>query len=336
MYNISSYYQALELHPYRHDFFQTLRRIECLFPNKPRLGKALRPVDEPVRFAQEPSLAFAPSALASFQLPEGGRPARMEVRFFGLLGVNGPLPVHLTEYVRERMLHHGDKTLTRFLDMFHHRFIELFYRAWAQAQPTVNMDRPKEDRFAVYTGALFGLGGTQLTHRDAVEDFAKLHFAGVMSRQVRNPDGLAALLAGYFRIPVRIESFVGHWMKIPLCDRTCLGAQNDGAVLGVGTVLGAHVWDRQHKFRIWLGPLTQAEYESFLPGGKAIVRLLAWVRQYLCYELEWDVRLVLASGEVPKMCLGKQQRLGWNMWLGERRSGVDASDLTLDVERVAG
>jgi type VI secretion system protein ImpH len=121
-------------------------------------------------------------------------------------------------------------------------------------------------------------------------------------------------------------------MRIPEQDRTRLGAQNESVMLGIGAALGAHVWDRQHKFRIWLGPLTVAQYEGFLPGGKAISRLVAWVRQYLCFELEWDVRLVLANSEVPKARLGSYGRLGWNTWLGARRSGSDASDLTLDPE----
>ena len=75
-----------------------------------------------------------------------GRTARRRAcrcRLFGLLGPNGPLPLHLTEYARERLRHAGDPTLSRFLDIFHHRFLALFYRAWAQAQPHVNRDRPE-------------------------------------------------------------------------------------------------------------------------------------------------------------------------------------------------
>ena len=72
------------------------------------------------------------------------------MRLFGLFGPNGPLPIHLTEYARERLQHGGDATLCRFLDVFHHRFLALFYKAWAQAQPHVNRDRPAQDRFVVY------------------------------------------------------------------------------------------------------------------------------------------------------------------------------------------
>jgi len=51
--------------PYRYDFYQTMRRLECLYEGKPRWGTALRPVDEAVRLGQDPDLSFAPAPLAS-------------------------------------------------------------------------------------------------------------------------------------------------------------------------------------------------------------------------------------------------------------------------------
>lgn len=328
------YFSALAEKPYDFDFFQTLRHIECLFPGNPRLGQALRPADEPLRLGQEPSLTFAPATLSAFKLPQETKPARMEVRFLGMLGPNGPLPLHLTEYARDRLMHVGDPTFARFLDIFNHRFLTLFYRAWAQAQPTASLDRPKDDRFAYYVGAAIGLGQSTLRGRDPVADSAKLFYAGLLSRQVRNRDGLAALLTGYFRIPVRVEEFVGHRMNLPLRDQSRLGVANNGAMLGVGTVLGARVWDRQHKIRLWLGPLTLQQYQSFLPGGSAIGKLAAWVRQYLCFELDWDARLVMVKEQVPKTRLGQFGQLGWTSWLGSCAATADAADLTLDVERV--
>jgi len=329
-----TFFRALAEKPFAHDFYQTLRRIECLHPHKPRLGLARRPVDEPIRLGQLPSLRFAPAPLSEFRLPEEGKPGRLSVDFFGLLGPNGPLPLHLTEHAYDRLLHVNDRTFIRFLDIFNHRFLLLFYRAWAQAQPAVALDRLQEDRFSIYVGALQGLGAEKVRRRDRVGDFAKLYFAGLLSRQVRNRDGLAAILSGYFRIPVRIEEFVGHWMRLRQEDRTRVGAGASGAQLALGTVLGSRVWDRQHKFRVHLGPLTLAQYEAFLPGGEAIAHLVDWVRQYLGFELEWDARLVLKYEEVPKLQLGRQRRLAWTTWLGKRRSRVDATDLTLDAERL--
>jgi len=326
-----TFLEALADAPYRHDFYQALRRLECLHGDKPRWGRALRPGDEPVRLGQDPDLAFAPAPLASFEPGENGTPGRLQVRLFGLFGPNGPLPTHMTEYARDRLRNDGDPTLSRFLDLFHHRFLALFYRAWAQAQPHVNRDRPHDDRFAAYVGAFAGLSPDTFRDRDALPDLAKFFHVGALARQVRNSEGLAAILEHFFRVPVAVEQFVGHWMVLGERERTCLAA--DGAVLGSGAVLGGRVWDRQHKFRIRIGPLTLAEYESFLPGGTPLEKLVDWVRLYLCFELEWDVRLLLRKHDVPPLTLGAGTRLGWTTWLGRRRAATDADDLCVDAER---
>lgn len=321
--------------PFKFDFYQTLRRMECFYADLPRLGKAMRPVDEPIRLAQEPSMAFAPATLSAFTPATATLPARLDVRFFGLLGPNGPLPLHLTEHARERLLHANDPTFVRFLDILHHRFLLLFYRAWAQAQPTVSLDRPQGDRFSIYIGSLIGLAGEKVRERDSVGDFAKLYFAGVLSRQTRNRDGLAALLAGFFKVPSAIEEFSGHWMQLPVSERTRLGSMSEGAQVGIGAVLGARVWDRQHKIRLRLGPMTLAQYERFLPGGLAAERLVHWLRQYLGLDLDWDARMVLKRDEVPKLCIGKYGRLGWTTWLGAKSRGADTDKLVLGAARLA-
>jgi type VI secretion system protein ImpH len=333
-----AFFAALSEAPYRHDFYQTLRTIECLYQDKPRWGCALRPIAEPVRLAQEPDLSFAPAPLASFEPSTEGRPPRLQVRLFGLLGPNGPMPIHFTEYVRERLRHAGDPTLSRFLDLFNHRFIALFYRAWAQAQPHVNRDRPRDDRFTTYIGSFVGISPVAFHDRDSVLDVAKMFHAGTLIRHVRNAEGLTSILRHFFGVPVQVEEFVGHWLSLGARERTYLG--RDGAVLGEGAVAGARVWDRQHKFRVRLGPLTLPQYESFLPvppkprssEGGHLRKLVDWVRQYLCFELDWDVRLLLARSEVPSLVLGRRGQLGWTTWLGERRATTDADDLCLNAE----
>jgi type VI secretion system protein ImpH len=320
---------ALEDAPYRHDFYQTLRRLECLYAQQPRWGRALRPVDEPVRLGQDPDLAFPVSSLASLERREGQVP-RLQVRLFGLFGPNGALPTHITEYARERLRHADDPTLCRFIDVIQHRFIALFYRAWAEAQPTVNRDRPNDDRFSTYIGSFVGLAPASVRGRDAVPDVAKLFHAGALVRQVRNADGLAQVLEHFFRVPVRIEQFVGHWMTLGRRERTRLARSS--AILGSGAVLGGRVWDRQHKFRVHLGPLTMAQYEGFLPGAALLRPLVDWIRQYFCFEFDWDVRLALAQSAVPRLTLGGRQRLGWTTWLGEHGRRPQVADLCIDAE----
>jgi len=170
--DLVDFFRRLESEPYAFDFFQALRRLECLNPESPRLGESASPKDDPIRLGQEPSLAFAPSTLAALQPGRGNRPPRLLVHFMGLFGPNGPLPLHLTEYARDRIRNSDDPTFARFLDLFHHRMLSLFYRAWAVAQPTVQMDRPATDRFAGYVGSLIGTGHPDLQDRDAFPDWA--------------------------------------------------------------------------------------------------------------------------------------------------------------------
>lgn len=320
--------------PHDYDFYQTLRRLECLYDDKPRWSEAHRPTDEPVRFGQDPDLSFAPAPLASFGQQPGDAKPRLQVRLFGLSGPNGPLPIHLTEYARERLRNAGDRTLSRFLDVLNHRFVAMFYRAWAQAQPHVNRDRPDADRFGGYVASFLGVRPAAFRHRDTVPDVARMFQAGVLVRHVRNAEGLRAVLEQFFRVPVRIEQFVAHWMHLAPRERTYLA--RDGATLGQGAVLGARVWDAQHKFRVHIGSLTLQEYESFLPGGSRLATLVDWVAFYLSFELDWDVRLILRRDQVPRLTLDRTRRLGWTTWLGTRRASPDAADLCLHPETVVG
>ncbi len=307
--------------PYRYDFYQVMRLIEAAHPDKPRLGQARRPADEPLRLGQAADLSFAAASISRLDLADrSGRP-RMEVRFFGLFGPNGPLPLHLTAYARERLLHKGDATLSRFADLFHHRLLLLFYRAWAQAQPAVSLDRPGDDRFADFVGSLVGVGGREWRQRDAAPDHARLAFAGLLSCQVRNADGLARLLSGFLGMKVRVEQFVGRWMPLPEAERTRVGRRAvsrrlSTAQLGASAVLGRAVFDRQHHVRIHVGPLDLPAFEALLPEGSALPAVQALVMQYVGLELGWDLRLELDKAQVPACRPGRYGRLGWTTWLG--------------------
>lgn len=332
---LAALFAAVEAAPWDFDFFALIRRVESLRPEWPRIGEALRPSQEALRLGQEPDLDFAPATLATFSF-EGVAAPRLGVRFFGLLGSQGPLPLHLSEYVRERLRFRNDPTLARFLDMFHHRLLSLFYRAWAQSQPAVQHDRPADDRFGAWLGATFGLGADVRT-QGQLPQAAQLFQAGLLGSRSRHPEGLAKLLSQYFEVPVRIEPYIAHWMTIDAADRTRLGharsrperAASVPAALGSAATAGHRLHDRQYKFRIALGPLTFAQYRNFLPGGLAWLQLRDWVRQYSGLDLLWDVQLCLAAREVPEPRLGRRVPLGVAAWLGRCPRSRDRNDLRL-------
>jgi len=320
---------ALHEHPERFDFFDAVRRIECAYPQHPRLGESTKPAEDPVRLCHTPSLAFAPRMLDRVDKPADGKPARLHGLFFGLFGPNAALPLHLTEYALDRQINARDTTFTAFADVFHHRMMSLFYRAWADAQPTVQYDRPKQDRFGTYVGALVGLATPHVTDRDAMPDRFKRFFAGRLLQQARNAEGLQTLLQAFFRIPVRVVEFVAEWMRLPSEAHLRLGGSMQMASLGRTAVLGEFVWGAQQRFRLRIGPLDSTQFHHFLPGGEALDQLVAAVKTYAGEEKAWDVQLVLRRDEIPATRLGQAGRMGLTTWMGQPRRHADADDVVL-------
>ncbi len=319
---------CLAADPYRFDFFQAVRLLEALHRDHPRVGCALTPAEDFLRFGQAASMSFAPSTLQRYE-QRAALPPRLIVHFFGLLGPNGPLPAHITEFAHEREFNAHDSTLVEFLNVFHHRLLSQFYRAWAVNQKAVDFDRPEESRFARYFGSLFGLGMESLQNRDAVSDSAKLFFSGRLAPQCRNSEGLAAILTSFFGLPVRVETFAGRWLELPADSLCRLGESPASGSLGQTTLVGARMWDCQLNFRLRLGPMTLAELENLLPDGESFHRLKAWVMNYVGDEFFWDAQLVLKAAEVPQISLGQAGRLGWTSWLRSVPFTRDADDLVL-------
>ncbi len=348
----------LETHGWDYDFYTAVRRLENArarwvkalldeamsggktltgLPQAVRVGHSQRLADDPVRFCQEPSLAFAPSTIGGLKYRanrkglSGG--ARLFVQFIGLLGPNGPMPLHITEYARDRERNAQDPTLARFLDMFNHRVVSLFYRAWAVNQKTVSYERGELDRFAAYVGSLFGVGMPSMLERDRVPDVAKLYSTGHLSAQTRHSGGLRSIIESYFGVETKIVEFVGCWMDLPREFQCRLGESRRTGLLGVNAIVGSRTWEVQQKFRVKLGPMGLREYLRLLPTGDSLGRLVDWVKNYTDEEFRWDVQLVLKKEEVPRTKLGQLGgggRLGWSTWLTTDTPKNDAEDLVLN------
>jgi type VI secretion system protein ImpH len=341
---IAELFAQLAAEPFTFDFFQAVRRLECASPRLPRIGTSTRAEQDPARFIQKPSLAFAPSVVAAFDLPTpDGLPARMAVNFIGLWGPNGPLPLHLTEYARDRERNSNDATLTRFADVFHHRMASLFYRAWAVNQQAVGADRSlmpdgsdadplisqEIDRFAVYVASFIGRGTPSLRQRDSVPDNAKLHWSGHLSGETAHAEGLEAILSGHFATPCKVLPFTGQWIDIPDESRCLLGRSPDTGALGRTSIVGAHVWDCQGKFTIRLGPMNLDKFNRMLPLQSGNRELRDWIRNYIGDQLAWEARIVLAESAIPGIRLNGATQLGLSTWLPTAGPRRDVDDLVL-------
>lgn len=308
--------ERLAAHPGDFSFFQAVRLLQ-LMHGEP-VGRFNEPSEEAVRFGATPSLAFPPTEVRKLEFEPDTVPA-MKTSFFGLTGSVGVMPTYLTAFLIER-LQAQDRTAVDFLDIFHHRFVSLFYRAWEKCRFEVAHERGDEDSLSPHLMDLVGLGTPGLQNRQTVPDAALLSYAGLLSQNPRSTGVLQQILGDYFNVPVTVEPFAGAWRKLDPATLTRLGdGRTKSEQLGVGTVLGDEVWDQQSLVRIRIGPLPLARYQQFLPDGDAYKPLLA-IQRFVCGEdIDVELQLVLAREETPRLGLGfdgtTAPRLGWISWM---------------------
>jgi type VI secretion system protein ImpH len=319
---------------YRFDFFEAVRVLERLYPHRQPVGRDAAPSQEVARFHARLSLSFPPSAIYEVTESEnGGNPVEMTVAFMGLTGPLGVLPRHYTEMLLERM-RRKDYTLRDFLDLFNHRMISLFYRAWEKYRFPIAYERAvaKQEEYDSFSLSLFdliGMGTKGLRRRLEVGDEALLFYAGLLAQHPRSASALTGILRDYFEIPVEAGQFVGQWLVLSKENRSRLGGEVNNA-LGVNTIVGNRIWDQQARFRLHLGPLTFAEFSRFLPAGKAFRPFVQFTRYVVGQEFDFDVQLILKAAEVPRCQLGDRSerapRLGWTTWLKTKEFTKDAED----------
>ncbi|MDE3178455.1 MAG: type VI secretion system baseplate subunit TssG [Acidobacteriota bacterium] len=327
---------ARELHeaPYRFAFFQAVRLLERLLPHRKPVGYFDHPSEEVARFGAYPTLSFPASEIQSIEWPDNEAP-RLAVNFMGLTGAMGLLPLYYTEFVMKR-LREGDTTLRDFLDIFNHRMISLFYRAWEKYRFAIAYERGGEDRFTHYLKDLIGIGTAALAHRQALPDDALLYYAGLLAQKPRSAASLRQVLSDYFGVDVEIEQFAGAWYRLDrstLCefgDETGLSQQ-----LGMGAVVGDEIWTQESRVRIKLGPLELPRYLEFLPGGGAFESLRTLTRFFSNDELDFEVQLILKREDVPQCELGaggdQAPRLGWLTWVKTAPLESNALDAVLEL-----
>jgi type VI secretion system protein ImpH len=348
--------------PYRFDFFQAARLFELRAAQGRAVGGATVPTQEPVRFQGLASLTFPPSAIYQIDRASAHHPVpRMTVTFFGLFGLSGALPRHYTELIlRHEKENRGKevKALREWFDLFNHRLVSLFYRAWKKYRFWLPFERREgtvadPDAYTRCLTSLVGLGSPGLRDRlvarsravlfgetprelARVDDRAVIYYGGFFSQRVHNALSLELLIADYFRLPVEVRQFQPQWLQLDSSNRSHLGEAGLNNLLGVDTVAGQRVLDVQGRICIRVGPLTYEEFTPFLPNrsavpdGKMTYRLGYLQRLYVGQEFEVDLQLVLRADECPECQLPESAddgpQLGWNTWLFSQSAETDRDD----------
>lgn len=313
------------------DFFRMLALLER---DGQRFGRSGGPDKEPARLGQSARLGFAAQDLAALnEAPSGAQAPHVAVNVLGLLGPEGPMPLHLTRWVRERLSNRwfagdsaGALADTSFLDlvnMLQHRMLAFYWRAWADARPEIQLAHDDGGRVTAMLRAFSGLGLPGTLTGDTRIDGAKLRHATSLVQDTHGPERLTAFVSTVIEAPVTLAEFVGVWVDLPAPLQTRIGAQHCG--LNSGAVVGARSFERQSRAELRVGPLSLEGFTAFLKDRQRWEQMRHAVIFASGKEMEFDLRLVLAAKDVPAARIGACQ-LGRTAWL-DPKGDTDADDL---------
>ncbi len=312
--------QELFDEPYQFEFFQAVRLLEKIFPERRAVGREASVAEEIVRFRSRVALDFPASEiheLSRESKDEAVDEQRLEmfVNFMGMIGVSGVMPAHYTELAIERR-RYGDTAMWSFMDIFTHRAVSLFFRAWEKYRFPVGYERGADD-FTEFLFDFAGLGTGGLRGRMDLQDESLLPYGGLIAQKPHSAIALSNILSDYFGVKAKIKQFFGQWLELDAESITTLGRANSS--LGASAIIGTRVWEQQSKFRVRLGAISFKEFQDFLPNGAAHKSMKSIVRLMVGLEFDFDVQLVLQAKQVPGTILTTRAKrrpmLGWTSFL---------------------
>jgi len=301
-------------------FFQLIRFMECI--NNPDgdeagVGYSNRYEGENIFFRQNITFAFQPSDIAKVNTVDTKN--EVFVNFMGLLGTDGPMPLVFSEYVFNRKKHHHDFVLADFLDMFNHRMISFYYRAWADSQLTVSNDKHVNSHIYKYLKSLIGISGIPVESDNSIElNLIKTYNSAHYMRKDSTPDSLASVLQSYFKIPVKVKQFIGSYIKIPKTERYSLNVKHKSECLGKNIIIGKKYYSLTDKITIIMGPLNLKQMMDFMRGTQKNELLKTLIKGLIPFGLSYDLILVLKNTDIPALQLaGNYPVLGRTAFLGD-------------------
>ena len=233
--------QVLTDEPFRFEFFQAVRLLEKVYPEKRPVGREAMPKDEMVRFRSRIALDFPASEIhevrETVDETTGETLTEMLVNFMGMAGVSGVLPTPYTDLLLDR-IRHRDTAMWSFLDIFTHRSVSMFYRAWAKYRFPIGYERGSDD-FTSYLYDIGGLGTLGLRGRMSLADESLLPYIGLIAQKPHSCNALENILSDYFGTKAKLEQFFGQWLALDSADYTRLGQRN--SALGESAIAGTQI-----------------------------------------------------------------------------------------------
>jgi len=309
---IESFYKE----PFAYEFHQAIRLLELIYPEAVPLGEGVLPDKEAVRLKSRIFLSAPANEL--YNLEPGDAEAKslpkLSINFFGIAGLQGPLPTPYTEMILER-ISQKDTALRDFLDIFNHRLASILHRIrkkhWVGLDTLPAHKSQIGQTLLAFAGALPEASSEEI----GINPRNLLFYAGLLWQQPRSGAALAAMLSDYFETQVVVQPFKGRWLNLEPTQTTIISQEGQFNILGQGASLGAKVWDVLTGITIKIGPLSETKFRDFLKNGSAYPLLNRLVKLFLPKNYYFEINLIMEAADILPTSLNGKSSLGWTSWL---------------------
>ena len=325
--------ERLQTEGYRFNYFQAIKLLESLYEKRPHIGH-LGPVREEVlRLRPNDELSFSPADIHRIEAEddEGDPKWTLYANFLGLYGPNTASPMYIAEMIAQ--CPRDTDPLRDFLDIFNHRILSLYYRAWKKNNLSASLTKDHKDAFSRILFAMIGQDIEAPCDDWKVPPERLLRYSTYFSSNSRPACGLENLIADYFELDdVDIIQFSPRRFAPPASAISRLTVTGEGGCLGESFVLGQTITDVSGQFRVKLGGLTMQQFLSFQPGNTQYEEMEFLVNMYVKHQLGFSLELHLLpnqGGPAKLSALDPVGRLGRSAWLGN--PGEKETSVTFDV-----
>lgn len=326
--------QDLEREGYRFNFFQALNLLEQSCADCPQIGY-LGPVErEIVKILPSSELCFSPADVSRIErreLEEEKASWTVFENFLGLYGPNSATPIFIAEMIAQ--CPDENDPLRDFLDIFNHRVLSLYYRAWKKHNLLASLSTMEMSSTVIVLRTLLGADYEVAADNWLIPPERLLRYANYLSSSNRPASGLENIIADYFSLRnVRVIQFVSRKFKPPTSMQSEPEAAGTFGRLGESCVLGETIIDIAGQFKVQLGSLSMQQFQLFQPDSPAYDELVFLTHLYTKRQLDFCLELVLKPGQVRPVTISSNApvgALGRSSWVGYPSGGE--SSVTLDV-----
>ena len=287
---------------HRIDFIQAIRVLR-------QIGRG-----DSIQLSAEPMPVGAPAEVVDIELL--GSDARVKLGLEALSGAKGVLPDYLYEELLAS-LHDEEQALSDFLDLFNHRYFQLFQGTLERGNLLLRDEQEQaEQQLLTRLPQRECLANLSALPNSSAADTGLLAYSVLLGLKSRSLSGLRQLLSDYFQVQVHVHAVPSTKYRLPENSVSRIGAQGgQNNVLGRGCLLGRIGRLNFHRLEVWIEPTERSQFERLKADNQfskvlrklteAYLREVTDLKLYLYVKRAFIAQPVLSSASEAGVRLGE-------------------------------